>query len=63
MYAAVGLFGVVAFHDAGPVGQAVSDGYGIAYATTAKAETSRPVTATSFLPHGNASLRPIRRRT
>jgi len=44
MYAAVGLFGVVAFHDAGPVGQAVSDGYGIAYATTAKAENSRPVT-------------------
>jgi len=45
MYAAVGLFGVVAFHDAGPVSRVVSDGYGIAYATTAKAETSRPVTA------------------
>ena len=43
MYAAVGLFGAVAFHDAGPVSQAVSDGYGIAYATTAKAETSRPI--------------------
>jgi hypothetical protein len=44
MYAAVGLFGVVAFHDAGPVSRVVSDGYGIAYATTAKAENSRPVT-------------------
>jgi hypothetical protein len=43
MYAAVGLFGVFAFHDAGPVSQAVSDGYGIAHATNAKAETSRPV--------------------
>ena len=43
MYAAIGLFGVVAFHDAGPVSHAVSDGYGLAYATTAKAETSRPV--------------------
>lgn len=42
MYAAVGLFGVVAFHDAGPISQAVSDGYGIAYAT-AKAETPAPV--------------------
>ena len=43
MYAAVGLFGVVAFHDAGPVSQAVSDGYGVAYATTTKAETPRPI--------------------
>ena len=43
MYAAVGLFGVVAFHDAGPVSQAVSDGYGVAYATTVKAETPRPI--------------------
>jgi hypothetical protein len=43
MYAAVGLFGVVAFHGAGPVSRAVSDGYGIAYATTAKAETARPI--------------------
>jgi hypothetical protein len=45
MYAVVGLFGVVAFHDAGPVSQAVSDGYGIAYTSTAKAETSAPVSA------------------
>jgi hypothetical protein len=45
MYVAVGLFGIVAFHDAGPVSQAVSDGYGIAYTSTAKAETPAPVPA------------------
>jgi hypothetical protein len=45
MYAAVGLFGVVAFHDAGPVSQGVDDGYGIAYTSTAKAESSAPMSA------------------
>jgi hypothetical protein len=40
MYAALGLFGLAVFHDAGPVTRAVSDGYGIAYATIAAADTS-----------------------
>jgi hypothetical protein len=40
MYAVVGLFGLAVFHDAGPVTRAVSDGYGIAYATIAAADTS-----------------------
>jgi hypothetical protein len=38
--AAIGLFGLAVFHDAGPVTRAVSDGYGIAYATIAAADTS-----------------------
>ena len=40
MYAALGLFGLAVFHDAGPVTRAVSDGHGIAYATIAAADTS-----------------------
>lgn len=49
MYAAVGLFGVVAFHDAGPITRAVSDGYGIRYSTIAAADTSTGETAKRIL--------------
>lgn len=49
MYAAVGLFGVVAFYGAGPVTRAVSDGYGIGYSTLATADKSTGDTAKRFL--------------
>jgi hypothetical protein len=40
MYAAVGLFGLAIFHSAGPVTQAVTDGYGVAHSTIAISETA-----------------------
>jgi hypothetical protein len=35
LYAAIGLFGIVAFHEFAPLGQQTADGYGIGYATLA----------------------------
>ncbi len=49
MYAAIGLFGVVVFHDAGPVTQAVSDGYGIGDSTIATANAPTGDTAKRVL--------------
>lgn len=40
LYAAVGLFGVVIFHGAGPITKALTDGYGIAYAAIATSEAA-----------------------
>lgn len=35
LYAAIGLFGVVVFHEIAPFGQQPADGYGIGYAALA----------------------------
>jgi hypothetical protein len=35
LYAAIGLFGVVVFHEFTPLGQQTTEGYGIGYATLA----------------------------
>jgi hypothetical protein len=35
LYAAIGLFGVFAFHEFAPLGQQTTEGYGIGYATVA----------------------------
>jgi hypothetical protein len=35
LYAAIGLFGVVVFHEFAPIGQQTTDGYGIGYSTLA----------------------------
>jgi hypothetical protein len=35
LYAAIGLFGVVVFHEFAPLGQQTTEGYGIGYATLA----------------------------
>jgi len=41
LYAAIGLFGVVIFRDAAPMGQDLTGGYGIAYSTIAASESSK----------------------
>ena len=35
LYAAIGLFGVVVFHEFAPLGQQTTEGYGIGYSTLA----------------------------
>jgi hypothetical protein len=41
LYAAIGLFGVVVFHDALPNTQQLTDGYGVGYTTTAVSQTTK----------------------
>lgn len=40
LYAAIGLFGVVVFHEVAPLGQQTAEGYGIGY--SALATTAQP---------------------
>lgn len=35
LYAAIGLFGIVVFHELAPLGQQTTEGYGIGYAALA----------------------------
>jgi hypothetical protein len=41
LYAAIGLFGVMIFHDSVPSAQQLSAGYGVVYSTIASSETEK----------------------
>jgi hypothetical protein len=41
LYASLGLFGIVAFHDATPSVQKLTDGYGVAYSMIAPSQTAK----------------------
>jgi hypothetical protein len=56
LYAAIGLFGVVVFHEFAPLGQQTTEGYGIGYSTLAA--TAAPASPSALL-----SLAVGRRRT
>ena len=50
-YAAIGLFGVVVFHELAPLGQQTTEGYGIGYAAVAATAESP-----KYPPAANASF-------